>query len=193
MGSRFCACICIAVAVASAAPAAQAPRRALTSALIYDPATRINFSGTPATDIRWVDGGSYLLVKRAAQAGGGFEWLKVDAASGRTSPFFDQSRMQAVLAALPGVTSEEASTIARSNDLTLNDARTAALFTIDDDLYSYDFGSQRASRLTTAAGVEEEATFSPDGRRVAFVRANNLFVVDVAAPRERPMTTDGSH
>ena len=31
--------------------------------------------------------------------------------------------------------------------------------------------SARASRLTTAPGAEEEATFSPDGRLVAFVRA----------------------
>ena len=71
---------------------------------------------------------------------------------------------------------------ARSADLTFNPSRTGALVTIDDDLYFYDFAAGRAARLTSAAGAEEEATFSPDGRIVAFVRGNNLYVVDVARP-----------
>src|SRR5437660_400731 len=49
-----------------------------------------------------------------------------------------------------------------------------------------------AGRLTTGAGPEEEATFSPDGRLVAFVRQNNLFVVDIETQRERSITSDGS-
>ena len=36
------------------------------------------------------------------------------------------------------------------------------------------------------------AKFSPDGRRVAFVRANNLFVTDLATHEERALTNDGS-
>ena len=36
------------------------------------------------------------------------------------------------------------------------------------------------------------ATFSPDGRRVAYVRENNLWVEDVAAPKTVQLTTDGS-
>src|SRR5205085_3022486 len=46
---------------------------------------------------------------------------------------------------------------------------------------------------TSAPGAEEEATFSPDGRQVAFVRNNNLFLVDVASQREQAVTTDGSN
>jgi dipeptidyl-peptidase-4 len=34
--------------------------------------------------------------------------------------------------------------------------------------------------------------FSPDGRRLAYVRGNNLFVVEVATQVERPLTTDGN-
>jgi dipeptidyl aminopeptidase/acylaminoacyl peptidase len=47
------------------------------------------------------------------------------------------------------------------------------------------------TRLTTTAGEEEEASFSPDGAKVAFVRANDLYVVDLAG-RERRLTTDGT-
>ncbi len=46
--------------------------------------------------------------------------------------------------------------------------------------------------LTRSPGTKELLTFSPDGKFVAFVRDNNLFVVDVATQTERALTTDGS-
>jgi len=163
--------------------------RRLTIDDLYNPTRRINFSGTPETNITWLDSATYLSRRRGA---GGVEWLKVDAASGRTSPLFDAGAMETSLSSLPGVTRDEARQIAHSNDLTLNPARTGALVTIADDLYFYSFPSTKAERLTSALGEEELATFSPDGRTVAFVRQNNLFVVDIASKREQPLTTDGS-
>ncbi|MBE9487570.1 MAG: S9 family peptidase [Bacteroidetes bacterium] len=38
---------------------------------------------------------------------------------------------------------------------------------------------------------QEVASFSPDGSKVAFVRENNLFYVDIASKEEVQMTTDG--
>jgi len=189
MASRFSGFLAIGVVSLAVSAGAQAPQRGLTVDLIYDPQARINFSGTPSPDITWLDADHYLLVQRAER---GVDWLKVDAASGHTTPFFDQSRMEAAIAAVPGVSRDDAGRMARSTDFTLNAARTAALFSIGDDLYSYDIPSNRAVRLTSAAGTEEEATFSPDGRRVAFVRGNNLYLVDVASQREQAVTTDGS-
>ena len=99
--------------------------------------------------------------------------------------------MENAIAALPGVTREEARLLARSGDLMLNPAKTAALVTIADDLYVYDIAAGRISRLTNTSGVEDEPTFSPDGRRVAFVRSNNLHVVDVTTQQEQALTSDG--
>src|SRR4030095_1353201 len=118
---------------------------------------------------------------------------KVDAQSGRTSPLFDASSMEAALASLPGVTRDEAAQIAHSDDLIINPGRTGALLTIADDLYFYTFASTKADRLTTAMGEEEVPAFSPDGRMVAFVRENNLYVVDVASQRAQAIATDGNH
>ena len=67
----------------------------------------------------------------------------------------------------------------------------AVLFEHDDDLYYARFDGTPAVRLTRSPGEKELATFSPDGRFVAFVRAGNLYVVDVATQAERPLTTDG--
>ena len=178
---RFSACLCLGAAALAVTASAQAPPRTLTIDAIYDPDERVDFSGTPTTNLRWIDDSTYLQRRRAER---GVEWLAVDAASGRTSALFDPSRMEAALAAMPGITEEEASERARANDLILNPSRTGTLLTIDDDLYFYDFASNAAARLTSVPGTEEEATFSPNGRLVAFVRGNNLHVVDTGTRLE---------
>ena len=176
---------------------AQAPPRTLTIDAIYDPDRRVDFSGTPPTTLRWIDDQSYVQARRAlrpgsGQGGGGVDWLTVDAASGRSSPLFDQARMEAALAAIPGVSRDAAAERARASDLLFNPGRTGALVTIAEDLYFYNFSTTTATRLTEVAGPEDEATFSPDGARVAFVRGHNLLVVDLATQKELALTTDGS-
>jgi dipeptidyl-peptidase-4 len=179
----------LSVLAAAVIAAAQAPQGRLTIDLIYDPATRVNFSGTPPADLTWIDNDRYLWVRRGE---GGVDWLSVDAASGSTSPVFDSSRMDAALAATPGVSREDARAQSRSPLLILNPGRTAALMTIADDLFYYDFAANSVRRLTNAAGTEEEASFSPDGKSVAFVRSNNLYAVSVGGGAERALTTDGT-
>ena len=177
-----------AVACASITSSAQAPAR-LTVDAIYHPERRVDFSGSPATDISWLDEDTYVMLQRE---GRGAQWMKVAAASGEATPLFDAAQMESALAAVPGVTQEEARLSARGGDLVFNPARTAALVTISDDLFAYDFASGRVSRLTNTPAAEEEAMFSPDGRQVAFVRGNNLHVVEIATQRERALTKDGS-
>ena len=74
---------------------------------------------------------------------------------------------------------------------TLNPRRPGAARQLGNDLLLLRLRARAFTRLTSTRASEEEATFSPDGRRVAFVRANNLYVVDVASQRERALTTDG--
>ncbi|WP_426489946.1 S9 family peptidase [Hymenobacter sp. 102] len=60
---------------------------------------------------------------------------------------------------------------------------------------SYFFVYDRASKQLTplsAGGKQLYATFSPDGKRVAFVRDNNLYVTDLATMQETAVTTDGA-
>lgn len=181
-----CTCLLIAGAATDGRQSAQKP---LTVEAIYDPAKRVDFSGSPPTDLTWIDEGRYLWVKRAEK---GREWLVVEAATGGSTPLFDAARMEQALASLPGVTREEASLLAHGEHLTPNPARTGALVTIADDLHFYDFNSGRATRLTTDTHSEEEATFSPDGAFVGYVKRNNLYIVDLATQRERALTEDGT-
>lgn len=58
------------------------------------------------------------------------------------------------------------------------------------EYWIYTLSDGRLTRLS-ANGPQQEATFSPDGTRVAFVRDNNLFVADPAAAAELQITDDG--
>jgi dipeptidyl-peptidase-4 len=66
-----------------------------------------------------------------------------------------------------------------------------ALVDYRDDLYFQRSGG-RVVRLTDGDESETEAAASPDGRAVAFVRGNDLHVVDTETAEERRVTTDGS-
>ena len=174
------------------AAAASARQRALTLDDIYDPARRIVFDGQPPTGLAWIDATSYAWPRATPGSPSVVDWLKVDAANGDTAPLFDSAKMEAALAKQPGVSTDDARRVSHSRDLVFNAGDTAAVVTIGDDLYAYTFGAETATRLTYTAGEEQTPSFSPDGRLVAFVRADNLFVVDLATARESALTTDGS-
>ncbi|RFP66185.1 S9 family peptidase [Hymenobacter lapidiphilus] len=57
--------------------------------------------------------------------------------------------------------------------------------------FVYDRATKQVVPLSTGEGKQLYATFSPDGKRVAFVRDNNLFVTELATMRETAVTTDG--
>jgi len=58
------------------------------------------------------------------------------------------------------------------------------------EYFVYDLHTKSASQLSDK-GKQSYATFSPDGNKVAFVRGNNLFYVDLISKHETQVTTDG--
>lgn len=56
--------------------------------------------------------------------------------------------------------------------------------------YIYDLRNQQLKRLASGA-KQSYATFSPDGTKVAFVRDNNLYYVDLATMEEKAITNNG--
>ena len=176
--------VAAAVALGSGTSAQQ---RRLSVDAIFDPATRVRFAGSPPSGLQWTDETHYLQVR---QTGTGREWLLVDAEHGTTTPLVDDARLTAALVALPvdrPVLRPEGTHV----DLTFNRARTAAIFIVGGELYYYRLDGAAAVRLTRSPAPEEEASFSPDGRYVAFVREHDLYLVDVDRGRERRITTDG--
>ncbi|MBU1308378.1 MAG: S9 family peptidase [Gammaproteobacteria bacterium] len=67
----------------------------------------------------------------------------------------------------------------------------ALLFPLNGDLYYYQLKDKTAKKLTHTSEFETDATISPTGRYVAFIRAQNLFVLDIASGKETQLTFDG--
>lgn len=58
--------------------------------------------------------------------------------------------------------------------------------------YVYNISTKKTIPLTDfAKGKQMLADFSPDGKNIAFVRSNNLFVMNVESGKEKQLTTDG--
>lgn len=170
----------------------KAQNKLLTIDDIYDPVKKVDFDGTTPT-VRWLKDGNHYLIANDAKRRDVPRLQKVNAATGVATPFFDAAKMQAAFAALPGVSADDARKLANRDKYDLNPAETAVLINWSNDLFYYEFGSDRAVRLTSNPEPEVGEGFSPDGRMVSFVRGNNLYVEDLGQQRrERALTSDGS-
>ena len=128
------------------------------------PAKRIDFGGGAPAGLTWISDTQYLWPK---PGNGGVEWLKVEAASGTSTPLFEAKAASDRAAEALGLDSAVIGQALSSRGLEMNPARTAAVVAIDNDLYYVPFGTQdRAQRLTSTVDPEEEFTFSPDGELV---------------------------
>src|SRR5256884_6431214 len=183
--------ILIIVLLVLGSPRVFAQNKLLTIDDIFDPAKRVNFSGTPANP-RWLKDGEHYIV--ASKDRNAFpRLLKVNAITGKSEPLYDAMKMEAAFAALPGVGKEDARRLANQTFYDFNPAETGVLINFANDLFYYEFGSDRAIRLTSNPDEEIGAGFSPDGRMISFVRGGNLYVEDLSMQRrERALTRDGS-
>ena len=172
------------------APLALAQDKLLTIDDIFDPAKRVNFSGTPANP-RWLkDGVHYIVASKDRSASP--RLLKVNAVTGKSEAFYNAAKMAAAFDALSGVGKETANRLANQTAYQMNPDETGVLINQANDLFYYEFGSDRAVRLTHNPEEEVGEGFSPDGRMVSFVRNNNLYVEDIASQREHALTRDGN-
>ena len=173
----------IAILTFSAAVFAQDKLLTLDDIFSQDAARRVKFNGNPTT-LQWTrDGKAFRQVVNG-------RLMRVDAATGQTTPYLDSGRLAAALAR-SGVKSDEANAMSNSMALQFNADESGILFNVASDLWFYDVSSASARRLTNNRDEEKEADFSPDGRWVSFVRGNNLFAVDVEKGNEKQLTRDG--
>ncbi len=168
-----------------------AQTRRLTIDDIFDAKAKISFGGHPVTGLEWLDDTHFLQPKTAEP--GEVESLSViDARTGKAVALFDSALLEHDIAAIDGVKPEDAKKLARPPEPNLSTSHDRMILTIAGDLWLYDLNTRKLKRLTSKSGEEEEAGFSPDGSMVAFVRGNDLYVVDTATATERKLTSDGS-
>ena len=181
----------ISICIALLALPVFAGTRRITIDDIFDPQKKIAFGGVPQSGFVWIDD-EHFFWPRTNAANEVVAEVLVDAKSGKEVALFDVNDLQAQVAKVNGVTDDEAKKLARPKSPTFNPKKDSLLLEIQHDLYLYHIASRTLTRLTTAAGDEEEASFSPDGKSVAFVRNNDLHVIDLATKSEHALTHGGS-
>jgi dipeptidyl aminopeptidase/acylaminoacyl peptidase len=164
-----------------------------------------NLSGSPIGDVTWLEDGEHFLQSKDGQM------RKVHALSGRSWPQAapDTKRIEAALTSLPTIDRQTARRIAargsggsfergalrrfaaEAPEPTVG--KKGRVFQHGDDLYYYFLDGSKAVRLTHSTGTKELVSLSPNEKYAAFVRANNLYVVDIATQTEQALTSDGSN
>ena len=165
--------------------------RELTIENIFDPKHRVAFSGAPQSGFVWLDDKTFTW-PRTNDKDDIIEQAVLDTQTGTKRTLFDAAKLQAAARKIAGVTEDEAKKLSQQRNWNFSPNKKTVVLTVGDDLYLYTFDSDAFTRLTSSPGEEQEATFSPDGKSVSFIRNNNLYVMDVASQRERQLTTDGN-
>jgi len=178
-----------AIALLLLALPALAQRKEITLEAIYNPSTRVYLSGAVQSGFQWLDDSTFIW-PRKDQKGNLVEWERFDVKTGKTQPFFDRAAFEKALVQ-SGVSDDDAKAAAKSTSQNFDAKKSAMVVEAGNDLFLYSFATKSAMRLTSTPAAEELPEFSPDGQKVAFVRGNDLFVIDVASGKERQLTTDG--
>jgi len=165
-----------------------AQKKALTLEALYDPKNAVRFGGAIQRGFEWIDDLTFVWPRTDAD-GKVVEWRVFDIGTGKERPLFDKQKLARAFEAA-GLDEDAAKATVSARSLTFDAKKSAIVFEAGDDLYVYSLERNTAARLTSVPGEEEEPAFSPDGRKVAFLRANDLYVVDLQG-RERRITTDG--
>lgn len=177
-------------AVALAFPAVRAqssadPSRITVERIFASP----DFRGGPISQPAWLSGGSSYIEARPARDGG-TDLVKVDIVTGA----------ETVLAKAAQLAAEGRSLDVE--DLSLSgDAHIAILFHNSVQVWRqntrgiyhvFDFRTGKLTPVSVRPGLQMFAKVSPDGKKIGFVRDNNIVVTDLATGREEQLTTDGS-
>lgn len=127
----------------------------------------------------WFDDDHYLMMKIENKQR---NIVKVEATSGKESMYLDYTVL--------GEKLEEGfnlnSAVANSDDFE------HYILKKENNLYYFNTGTGDLKQLTFSEEAEVNTTFSPDYKKIAFTRINDLYVVDLESGEETRLTHDGS-
>jgi dipeptidyl-peptidase-4 len=154
------------------------------------------FRGAPAGGMRWLpDGNSYLMLDRAVQGQRGQSMVRVDARTGEREVLVPASRLVPPGDTVPLAIEGSEFTPDRGKVLIFTNSQPVWRSNTRGDYWVLDRATWRLRKLGGPSAQPSTlmfAKFSPDGRRVAYVRAFNIYVEDLATGRITQLTRDGS-
>jgi dipeptidyl-peptidase-4 len=114
---------------------------------------------------------------------------KFDPKTGMKSPAVDAKK---ALASLKSLLGKEEGPKSLPWPLAFSVSGKLAVYIFKDDIYLLNLASSQFLRVTNTKAEEKCVNLSPDEKKLAFVRDNNLFVYDIEAGAEKQLTKSGS-
>ncbi|HET7425802.1 MAG TPA: DPP IV N-terminal domain-containing protein, partial [Gemmatimonadales bacterium] len=178
---------------ASAAPAAPADSSLLTLERLF---ASYEFAPDNLGAVRWIPGeAAYTKLERDSTTPPARALVRYDAATGRRDVWVATSRLVPAGDSVPLAIEDYALAPDRKRLLLYTNSRKVWRQNTRGDYWTLDLASWTLRKL---GGPDAQpstlmfAKFSPDGGRVAYVRANNLYVERLDGGRITQLTTDGS-
>jgi len=153
------------------------------------------FYGNPLVGVKWFDGGKKFSFLKYDESSSTISLFEHDVETGKEKVLVSGNKLNPITA---GDEAEESFVIKNyewSPDekyilftglLPARSVKTGGTF------YLYDLESDKFFLLAESEEEQVNAQFSPDGKKLGFVRGNNLFVIDIESEKEAQLTFDGS-
>ncbi|MCH8686732.1 S9 family peptidase [Pedomonas mirosovicensis] len=183
--------VALAAPFGPAAASATADGSTLTLKAIYGP-DAVKLDDSLVT--KWFEAGkAYTAIEKSATVAGGVDLVRYETASGKRSVLVDASWLVPAGAKVPLQISDYDWSTDRAQVLLFVRAPGARRGNPAGDYWLFDLKTKALHRLGGDAAQYSllYATFSPDGRRIAYVCGNNLFVETVADGSITQLTQDG--
>jgi dipeptidyl-peptidase-4 len=152
-------------------------------------------TGRPPESLEWSPDNLKLAYILRDDAGQRAELWYVDAATGQRKLLVNENKLSTLAPPLSSIKNErQKEWITRYNVAPYQwapDSRTL-LFSAQGQLWLYSLEKGIGVQLTSMADPSEDPKFSPDGKRIAYVRKRNLFVRDIGENSEKQLTNDKS-
>ena len=182
---RLAVLACLLAPLATVAAQTTDPTRITVDRIFASPDFRGGAIPLPA----WSRSGSAYIEARPAKDGG-TELVRVDIANGTEKVLATASQLSADGKRLDvedlTLGTDEQQAILFHNSVPVWRQNTRGVFDV------YDFRTGKLVPVSRKSGLQMFAKVSPNGKQVAFVRDNNLFVTTLATGAEQQLTHDGS-
>jgi dipeptidyl-peptidase-4 len=161
-----------------------------TLELLYHPDEKVDLDGSPPRVVRWLSDGQHYVQSKRDPETRETSLLSVNSLTGEASPLYDLKRIQEAFSVLPEV-GEKGEEVARDGTFQLSPDEKAILITFEGDLFYFKLSDGSARQLTATKSRERVPAFSPDGKKIAFVRGYDLYVLNIRSGKETRLTEGG--
>jgi dipeptidyl-peptidase-4 len=169
--------------------AAYASDGKLSLEMLYHPTEKVNFATAPLTRLSW-DNQNRLIESKVNK--GAAELYVVNPSTWEKSLLPTDGNVLTILKAAK-IDEKLVNRLADQLSSRIKPEVKSYIFTYKNDIWLLDLSANKARSLTnTPEQAEDEALLSPNSQSVAYLKGNDMYVVDVKTAKEKRLTTGGS-